>query len=241
MHAGNVISVLLFASPIKTFWRIVRRRSTEGFKATPYIVTLLSSSLWVYYGITKPDAYLVATVNGVGIILEAIYVALFLIFASPPLRAETAIWVLILDVGIFGLVVAVTKLAVNGSLRILVIGSIGAFLNVLMYGSPLTVMKTVITTKSVEFMPFLLSLFLFLNGGVWTVYAILDRDIFLGIPNGAGFLLGAAQLILYMIYKNAKVSKHLGETIEDQWQHAPLIGPNGTPGDTVMQPTKFEF
>jgi hypothetical protein len=39
----------------------------------------------------------------------------------------------------------------------------------------------VITTKSVEFMPFFLSFFLFLNGGVWATYAVLDRDIFLGV------------------------------------------------------------
>jgi hypothetical protein len=41
--------------------------------------------------------------------------------------------------------------------------------------------KTVINTKSVEFMPFFLSFFLFLNGGVWAAYAVLDRDIFLGV------------------------------------------------------------
>ena len=41
--------------------------------------------------------------------------------------------------------------------------------------------KTVITTKSVEFMPFFLSFFLFLNGGIWATYAVLDRDIFLGV------------------------------------------------------------
>jgi solute carrier family 50 protein (sugar transporter) len=43
------------------------------------------------------------------------------------------------------------------------------------------VQKTVITTKSVEFMPFFLSFFLFLNGGIWATYAVLDRDIFLGV------------------------------------------------------------
>lgn len=35
--------------------------------------------------------------------------------------------------------------------------------------------------KSVEYMPFFLSFFLFLNGGVWTLYAVLVRDWFLGV------------------------------------------------------------
>ncbi|XP_009411666.2 bidirectional sugar transporter SWEET16 [Musa acuminata AAA Group] len=223
---GNIISVLVFASPIKTFWRIARSGSTEDFESAPYVVTLLSSSLWVYYGITKPGGLLVATVNGVGVVMEAVYVTLFLLFATPQLRAKTAVLVAALDVGFLGAVVLVTSLAVHGSLRVMVIGTICACLNVFMYGSPLAAMKTVITTKSVEYMPFFLSFFLFLNGGIWIVYAILDKDIFLGIPNGIGLILGTIQLILYLIYVNAKASKQLGDSHEEEWQHQQLINSN---------------
>jgi solute carrier family 50 protein (sugar transporter) len=41
--------------------------------------------------------------------------------------------------------------------------------------------RAVIATRSVEYMPFFLSFFLFLNGAVWATYALLDRDIFLGV------------------------------------------------------------
>lgn len=51
---GNVISILVFASPIKTFRRIVRNRSTEDFRWLPYVTTLLSTSLWTFYGLLKP-------------------------------------------------------------------------------------------------------------------------------------------------------------------------------------------
>nr|GMD63621.1 bidirectional sugar transporter SWEET16-like [Ipomoea batatas] len=44
-------------------------------------------------------------------------------------------------------------------------------------------------------MPFYLSLFICLNAGVWAVYAFLVRDWFIGVPNGTGFVFGAAQLI----------------------------------------------
>lgn len=40
---------------------------------------------------------------------------------------------------------------------------------------------TVVTTKSVEYMPFMLSFFFFLNGGIWAFYALLVGDIFLGV------------------------------------------------------------
>ncbi|ESQ55874.1 hypothetical protein EUTSA_v10026669mg [Eutrema salsugineum] len=64
--------------------------------------------------------------------------------------------------------------------------------------------KTVVTTKSVKYMPFWLSFFLFLNGAIWGVYASLQHDIFLLVPNGVGFVFGTMQLILYGIYRNAK-------------------------------------
>ena len=38
-----------------------------------------------------------------------------------------------------------------------------------------------IKTKSVEYMPFFLSFFLFLNGGIWSVYAALVKDFYIGV------------------------------------------------------------
>ena len=64
-----------------TFWRIVKEKSTEDFAWLPYVTTLLSTSLWSFYGILKPDGLLIVTVNGAGAVLEAIYVILYLIYA----------------------------------------------------------------------------------------------------------------------------------------------------------------
>ncbi|XVF31400.1 hypothetical protein REPUB_Repub16aG0142800 [Reevesia pubescens] len=209
---GNIISVLLFLSPADTFWRIVRNRSTEEFESFPYICTLLSSALWTYYGITKPGSLLVATVNGFGVFVEMIYVTLFLIFAPSGIRAKTGILFGLLDVGFVAATILVTQLILHEDLRIDVIGFLCAGLNIIMYGSPLAAMKTVVTTKSVEYMPFLLSFFVFLNGAIWTFYAVLVKDYFLGVPNGIGFLLGTVQLLLYAIYsrkqKSSKTSSH---------------------------------
>lgn len=64
----------------KTFWGVVKKKSTENYKGVPYITTLLSTSLWTFYGLIKPDI-LVVSVNGVGAIFQFIYVTLFLIYA----------------------------------------------------------------------------------------------------------------------------------------------------------------
>ncbi|XP_071722077.1 bidirectional sugar transporter SWEET17-like [Rutidosis leptorrhynchoides] len=221
---GNIISVLVFLSPVPTFWRIVKNKSTEDFECVPYVCTLLNSSLWTYYGIIKPGEYLVATVNGFGILVESIYVLLFLIYAPTMMRNKTGALFGALDLGFLAAVVLVTQLALKGEIRLDVLGVVCAGLNIIMYGSPLAAMKTVVSTKSVEFMPFWLSFFLFLNGGVWAFYAVLVRDYFLLVPNGIGFLLGAAQLLLYVIYRNsAKPKKNTASSGLEEQQREPLI------------------
>jgi solute carrier family 50 protein (sugar transporter) len=44
---------------------------------------------------------------------------------------------------------------------------------------------TVVKTRSVEYMPFFLSFFLFLNGGIWSVYSLLVKDYFIGVRTQA--------------------------------------------------------
>ncbi|KAF7056745.1 hypothetical protein CFC21_064124 [Triticum aestivum] len=204
---GNIISVLVFVSPIPTFWRIVRSRSTEDFEAAPYVLTLLNTLLWLYYGFTKPDGLLIATVNGFGAVMETIYIVLFLVYAADHAkRVKTTKLVAALDIGFFGVVFATTTFAIRGlDMKIVVIGLICACLSVFMYGSPLAAVRRVIASRSVEYMPFFLSFFLFLNGGVWAMYAILDKDVFLGVPNGIGCFLGGIQLVIYAVYRNSKV------------------------------------
>eukprot|EP01018_Ginkgo_biloba_P027826 Gb_27086 [translate_table: standard] len=201
---GNVISILVFTSPMKTMWRIVKKKSTEDFESLPYVCTLLSTSLWTYYGLIKPGGLLISTVNGAGAALEAIYVAVYIIYAPKQRKKRTIRLVLLLDVAFFGIVFLVTFFALHQNMRRSVIGILCVGLTLSMYASPLSVMRTVIVTKSVEFMPFFLSFFLFLNGGIWAAYAVLTKDPYVGIPNGIGFFLGAAQLIVYMIYRNGK-------------------------------------
>ncbi|KAI3770533.1 hypothetical protein L6452_01669 [Arctium lappa] len=213
---GNVISILMFASPIGTFKRVVKTKSTEDYKGIPYITTLLSTSLWTFYGLMKPGGLLVVTVNAVGSGLQLIYVVLFLIYAPKRKRMQSLKLVAVLNIGFFGVVVAVTLGAFHGDKRLLISGIICAGLTIGMYVSPLSAMRIVIKTQSVEYMPFFLSFFQFLNGGVWAAYSLLVKDIFIGVPNGIGFVLGSIQLILYARYKNKSSTKNLKEEMEEE-------------------------
>ncbi|KAH6762519.1 Nodulin MtN3 family protein [Perilla frutescens var. hirtella] len=216
---GNVISILMFASPIKTFKQIVKKKSTENYKGAPYITTLLSTSLWTFYGLLKPGALLVVTVNGAGAALHVVYVALFLIYAPKNIKIKSVKLVAAVNVAFLGGVIIVTLLAFRGGVRITLVGILCAGLTIGMYAAPLSAMRTVIRMKSVKYMPFLLSFFQFLNGGVWSAYAILVKDYYIGVPNGIGFVFGILQLAIYAIY-NTKSSNHL---LTPHFQTDPLL------------------
>jgi solute carrier family 50 protein (sugar transporter) len=137
---GNVISLLVFISPVKTFLRIVKNESTEEFNSLPYICTLLSTAQWTYYGLIKPGGLLISTVNGAGAVLEAVYVILFIIYSPKASKIKTVVLVLLVDIVFFTAVFLVTFLALNQQTRITVIGVLCVCLTLTMYGSPLAVM-----------------------------------------------------------------------------------------------------
>ncbi|KAL3526041.1 hypothetical protein ACH5RR_014413 [Cinchona calisaya] len=84
--------------------------------------------------------------------------------------------------------------------RSTIVGVICVIFGIILYASPLSVMKKVIKTKSVEYMPFWVCVAGFSNGIVWAVYAFLPLDPFVLTGNGVGCCLGIVQLCMHAKY-----------------------------------------
>ncbi|KAJ4980402.1 hypothetical protein NE237_031239 [Protea cynaroides] len=202
--AGNVTSVLLYSAPILTFKRVIRKRSTEEFSCVPYVVTLLTALLYFWYGLPvvsyKWENITVITVCGGGLIFESVYVLIYISLASPK-RKKMAILMVLAVIMVVSITILISTIALHDHPhRKLFVGSIGAIVGIGMYGSPLVVVKRVIQTKSVEFMPFYLSLFSFFNSSIWGIYSLLGHDLFVGLPSVVGIPLCFLQLVLYCFY-----------------------------------------
>lgn len=65
-----------------TFYRVYKKKSTEGFQSIPYVVALFSAMLWLYYGMLKTDGYLLITSNSVGCAIEAAYITVYMVYAT---------------------------------------------------------------------------------------------------------------------------------------------------------------
>ncbi|XP_012066095.1 bidirectional sugar transporter SWEET1 isoform X1 [Jatropha curcas] len=188
-----------------TFKRIIKSKSTEQFSGVPYVMTLLNCLLSAWYGLpfVSKNNILVSTINGTGSVIESIYVLVFILYATRKEKGKI-LGLLTLVLTIFATVAFVSLFALHGSTRKLFCGLAATVFSIIMYASPLSIIRLVIKTKSVEFMPFFLSLFVFLCGTSWFVYGLLGHDPFVAVPNGFGCGLGTVQLILYFIYRNGK-------------------------------------
>lgn len=199
---GNVVSFLVYLAPVPTFYRICKKKSTEGFQAIPYAVALFSAMLYLYYAYLKENSIMLITINTVGCTIELTYLAIYMVYATKESRVYTSKLMILLNVSSLGVITALTYVLARGETRVNVVGWICAAFSVSVFAAPLTIMRQVVRSKSVEFMPFTLSFFLTMCAVVWFFYGFLIKDYYIAAPNVVGFVFGVAQMVLYVVYKN---------------------------------------
>ncbi|KAF7036912.1 hypothetical protein CFC21_047428 [Triticum aestivum] len=176
---GNVISFGLFLSPVPTLWRIIKNKDVEEFKSDPYLATLLNCMLWVFYGILY-----VIFGSAMYASLLTIMISHIHLLQSPEIvhvSLYQSVLFVIFPCQLYEMITLKRKR--DPICRFLLVGHV--------------VQGKVIKNKSVEYMPFFLSLVSFLNGVCWTSYALIKFDLYVTIPNGLGALFS---LVLYACY-----------------------------------------
>lgn len=112
-------------------------------------------------------------------------------------------WFLVAVFAVFAVIVFVSLTVFVSPYRQLFVGYLSVASLISMFASPLFIINLVVKTKSVEYMPFYLSLSTFLMSLSFFAYGMLEDDPFIYVPNGIGTVLGIVQLVLYSYYKNA--------------------------------------
>ncbi|KAJ0989230.1 hypothetical protein J5N97_007586 [Dioscorea zingiberensis] len=198
---GNLFAFVLFVSPLPTFRRIFRNKSTEQFSGLPYVYSFLNCLIVLWYGLpwVSQGVILVVTVNSVGALFHLSYVTIFIVFSDNWKKYK--MFGLLLGVFcIFALVIYVSLEFFHGYARQDFVGYLSVASLISMFASPLFIINLVIRTKSVEFMPFYLSLATFLMSISFFTYGLFLHDFYVYLPNGIGAVLGLVQLLLYAYY-----------------------------------------
>ncbi|KDP22573.1 hypothetical protein JCGZ_26404 [Jatropha curcas] len=198
---ANIISAMVCLAPLPTFYQICKKKTSEGFQSIPYVIALFSAMLWLFYAIFDNNATLLITINTFTFFMEICYIIVYLIYATKNDRMFTIKLVLFFNVFGFGTICILTLFLTHGRKRVDVLGWICMVFALCVFVAPLGIMRKVIKTKSVEFMPFSLSFFLTLTAVMWFFYGFLKKDIYVAVPNTLGFLFGIIQMVIYLIYR----------------------------------------
>ncbi|XP_076889750.1 bidirectional sugar transporter NEC1-like [Bidens hawaiensis] len=208
---GNIISFMVFLAPIPTFYKVYKKKSTEGFQSAAYVVGLFSAMLWIYYACLNTNIVLLITINSVGCFIETAYICFFLFYAPKKARMESLKLIVLLIVVGFGMIILLTQFLASGDARGVIVGWICLVFSLCVFDiafsifvAPLGVVRQVVKTKGVEYMPILLSVALTVSAVMWFFYGLLLHDFNIAIPNVLGFIFGIIQMILYFLYKNKK-------------------------------------
>ena len=199
--AGTAAALGLFAVPAITCRRIVTSGSLGDYDHLPYLSQLASTLMWSMYALPSvtPCKMQPLSTNLAGAALSVLWLAVFVRFAHD--RARGVILggiaaVLMLD-GVLAAVAFGVQGAAGASLSSDVLGYASSVLNVLMYAAPLAIVRLVLRTRSVEYMPLGLTLAQALNSTLWLSYAVVVRDPFIVVPNMCGVALACLQLACY--------------------------------------------
>ncbi|KAM3245057.1 hypothetical protein ACQJBY_056405 [Aegilops geniculata] len=215
---GNVISFSSLLAPIPTFYRIFKSKSTEGFQSVPYVVALFSAMLWIFYALVKTGEGLLISINAAGCVIETVYIVMYLVYADRKAKIFTAKIVVLLNIAGFGLIFLLTLFAFHGETRVVSLGWICVGFSVCVFVAPLSIIGRVIKTKSVEYMPFTLSLTLTLSAIVWFLYGLLIKDKYVALPNILGFTFGVIQMVLYVFYMNKTPVASEVKEVKEAWK-----------------------
>ncbi|XVF11470.1 hypothetical protein REPUB_Repub08aG0030600 [Reevesia pubescens] len=199
---GNVVSFMVSLAPLPTFYQIYKKKTSEGFQSIPYVISLFSAMLWIYYALLKKDVMLLITINTFCVFIQTFYIVTYFHYAPKKEKIVTVKLVLLFNVFGFGVIFFSTFFLQNPLTRLHILGYICMAFSLCVFVAPLGILRKVIKTKSVEYMPFTLSVFLTLGAVMWFFYGLFTKDMNVAVPNVLGFIFGILQMILYAVYKN---------------------------------------
>lgn len=199
--AGPTLFIGLQCSSVNTALSILRGKSVGKLSAVPFGSLFVNCLIWTLYGRIKANGS-VFYPNLLGVFVGTFCMSMYHEFA------QKKPWDLYLVVSLISIVCL--GLAQFGKVQ--AIGLIGCVLSILLSGSPLAVVRTVIRDRSTAALPFTTSFVTWLNNLSWILFGyFIAQDPLIYLPNILGFSLSSIQVALFVIYGFPSNSKKAAE------------------------------
>ncbi|GMT23964.1 hypothetical protein PFISCL1PPCAC_28590 [Pristionchus fissidentatus] len=187
------LSFLLLPLSLVMEWR--KRGTTEGFSAVMLVLPLPIMSCWMRYGYLTGDSMMVVT-NSIMMATSLIYLAIFMQYTKDRTIVYKQIGAVIAVLSAIFFYVSTLKDEEKADSM----GKIsGVVQNARIFGA-LYQIKTVIDTKTTEYMPYPMQFAMIFFISQMTLYAVLSGNYYMAIASIPGILLCLSSIALYIIY-----------------------------------------
>ena len=187
---GPLCFIGLQISSISTALQVLKNRSVGQLSCIPFASLLVNCVIWSLYGILKDD-YTILIPNFTGLLASIFCLWAYLKYNTANLNKVHAVS--------SALIIITAYLAFRSDYTS--IGLLGCAISIIVSGSPLAVMRTVIAEKSTASMPFTTSLVMWVNNLSWFCYGyFISNDPMVYGPNFLGLALSSTQMVLFGIY-----------------------------------------
>ena len=196
-------SVVVGLSPASTIHQIATERNVGSFPLLPYSTMIVNATLWFAYGLLKQNVS-VWSGNGICLIVGVAYFLVYIRFSPPasPILPGTVQQHIQAVLGMVLATILISTLPILNDPAQL-IGSVGCIIVVLLFASPLVVLRQVIQSKDARSIPLPFTVACTINCFLWTVYGFWGvLDFYIYFPNALGLMLSVAQLILKVYYSD---------------------------------------
>jgi len=188
--AGPVCFLGMQGGSVLTARGILEDKSVGQLSPLPFVSLLTNCIIWSFYGLLRKDSTVLVP-NAIGIVSG---LGCVLAYQKHATSFPTTLYA-----GASLIVLVSTLLAFVGNYNL--IGSIGCGLAVVVMGSPLATLKTVIQSRSTAALPFPTSFMGFCNSLSWSAYGLLvANDVMIYGPNLVGLFLSSIQMLLFAVF-----------------------------------------
>ncbi|CAG9783617.1 unnamed protein product [Diatraea saccharalis] len=204
-----ITTVLQFLSGTLVCKQYVSNRTTAEASPLPFLFGIVSSGLWLLYGLTKHDDKIVL-VNIIGVTLMTSYTVVFYIYTF---KKSSLLKQIIIMVCFILFVIGYLFVEEDNEELLCRLGLLACSLTLMTIAAPMSKLIYVLKVKSTECLPFPMILMSFFVSSLWFLYGVIEEDSYLIVPNFIGGVLALMQLSLFVIYPSTPASPSLLKSI----------------------------
>ncbi|KAI3379415.1 hypothetical protein SNEBB_000526 [Seison nebaliae] len=200
-NVSTLFTIILFLSGYDIIKKIRKSGTIGQYSLFPFVSTIYCCAFWFWYGL-EMNLIHVIVVNGIGAIIETIYLINYLSFLreDETIAKNTSLFPWI-GAFVSSYLICHFQL-IDSHLLSYNIGIVGSIGSLLVFGSPLAQLREVVATQSNRTLSFPLCFMNLITSSSWSLYGYLLDDTFIMLPNSLGIVLAIIQLFLIYHFPN---------------------------------------